>query len=136
MPLNEREEELLRLLNQYISRLRAAQSLDPRALESFGAEDAAAQRWLQLAIQCCIDLGDSLLGRMGEEEPPRLRDVFAALVRRDVIDAPLARQMEELTDFRNVLAHAYASLTPVTTWQHLRDGLPALAGFAERMMEQ
>jgi uncharacterized protein YutE (UPF0331/DUF86 family) len=136
MPLSEREEELLRLLNSYLSHLRAAQTLDPQTLEPFAVQDAAVQRWLQLAIQCCLDLGDALLGRLGEEEPSRSRDIFAALTRRGVIAAPLARQMEELTDFRNALAHAYADLSPVTTWERLRDGLPALAEFAEHVMEQ
>jgi uncharacterized protein YutE (UPF0331/DUF86 family) len=136
MPLTEREEELMRLLNDYLSRLRASQDLDARTIEPFGIQDAAVQRWLQLAIQCCLDLGDSLLARLGEQEPPRYRDIFAALVRRGVIEQPLARSMERLTEFRNALAHAYADLSPAATWQRLREGLPAIAAFAECISRQ
>jgi uncharacterized protein YutE (UPF0331/DUF86 family) len=136
MPLDAREEELLRLLNDYIARLRAAANLAPQTLEPFGPDDAAVQRWFQLAIQCCIDLGDSLLGRLGVDEPPRSRDIFAALERHGVIGASVARQLEELTEFRNMLAHAYAKLSPVTTWERLRAGLPELAEFAQIMSEQ
>jgi uncharacterized protein YutE (UPF0331/DUF86 family) len=136
MPLSERERELHRLLIEYLEYLHEYQALDATTLRPFGPEDAAVQRWLQLAIQCCIDLGDILLGRLGEDEPPRSRDIFAALTRRAIIRAPLAQQMEELTGFRNALAHAYADLAPVATWQQLRTGLPALAEFAERMSEQ
>ena len=61
MPLTDREQALLRLLNQYLVHLRSVQDLDPQTIEPFGTQDAAVQRWLQLAVQCCIDLGDSLL---------------------------------------------------------------------------
>src|SRR5437016_7359849 len=117
MPLTDRDEELLRLLNNYLTHLQASQGLDPQTLEPFGPEDAAVQRWFQLAIQCCLDLGDSLLGRLGEEEPPRYRDIFAALARRGIIEAPLAQRMEELAGFRNALAYAYPDFSPVDTWR-------------------
>src|SRR2546425_1179849 len=136
MPLTERERELLRLLDEYLEYLRQHLDLDATTLKAFGPVDAAVQRWLQLAIQCCLDLGDSLLAKLGEEEPSRYRDIFAALTRRKVIETPLAQQMEELAGFRNALAHAYADLSPVDTWRRLRDALPALAEFAERMSEQ
>jgi uncharacterized protein YutE (UPF0331/DUF86 family) len=136
MPLTERERELLRLLNTYVERLEERRDIDPATIEAFGAEDAAVQRWLQLAIQCCLDLGDTLLGRLGEPEPPRYRDIFAALVRVGVIEDALARDMERLADFRNALAHAYAEITPQETWSRVRRGLPAMAEFARRMSQQ
>jgi uncharacterized protein YutE (UPF0331/DUF86 family) len=130
MPMTDRERELLGLLDRYLTSLHGIQHEDPATIDPFGRDDAAAQRWLQLAIQCCLDLGDSLLGRMGEDEPPRLRDIFAALERRGVISAELRTEMERLTDYRNELGHAYARLTPAQTWRRLRDGLPWLAEFA------
>jgi uncharacterized protein YutE (UPF0331/DUF86 family) len=136
MPLTERERELLRLLDLYLAHLQQHQGEDPATIEPFGAVDVAVQRWLQLAIQCCLDLGDSLLGKLGEPEPPRYRDIFAALVRLGVISADLARSMEDLTDFRNALAHAYQSLSPAETWRRLGGGLPALAEFARIMSRQ
>jgi uncharacterized protein YutE (UPF0331/DUF86 family) len=136
MPLTAREQELLRLLDGYLAHLQATQTLDPSILEPSGMEDAAVQRWLQLSVQCCLDLGDSILGRLGEPEPARYRDIFAALVRRGVIDASLAAPMEQLTDFRNALAHAYADLSPTETWRRVRDGLPILAEFARQIARQ
>jgi uncharacterized protein YutE (UPF0331/DUF86 family) len=134
VPLTDRERELLSLLDTYRSHLQQQLSVDPATVEPFGAQDAAAQRWLQLAIQCCLDLGDALLGRLGEPEPPRYRDIFAALVRVGVIDAPLAQAMERLTDHRNALAHAYIDLSPQETWRWVREGLPAMAEFAQRIL--
>jgi len=136
MPLTGREQELLRLLNEYLAHLQSVQGLDPQTVQPFSIEDAAVQRWLQLAIQCCIDLGDSLLGRLGEPEPPRSRDIFPALVRLGIVDTSLAQTLEQLTDYRNTLAHAYADLSPAETWRRVRQGLPGMAELASRMSQQ
>jgi uncharacterized protein YutE (UPF0331/DUF86 family) len=135
MPLTDREQELLRLLNAYLAHLQTAQALDPQSIEPFGTQDAAVQRWLQLAVQCCIDLGDSVLGRMGQPEPPRSRDIFPALVRLGLIDVGLAQPLEQLTDFRNTLAHAYIDLSPAETWKRIGQGLPAMAEFARQISQ-
>jgi uncharacterized protein YutE (UPF0331/DUF86 family) len=134
VPLTDRERELLRLLDTYRGHLQQSLSLDPATVEPYGAQDAAMQRWLQLAIQCCLDLGDALLGRLGEPEPPRYRDIFSALVRAGVIEAPLSQSMERLADHRNALSHAYIDLSPQETWQWVREGLPAMAAFAQRIL--
>src|SRR3712207_3925937 len=97
-PLTERERELLRLLESCLSRLRQEMEVDPGAVEPLGAEHAAVQRWLQVAVQSCLDLADSLLGRMGESVPPRGRDLFLALVRTGLLDAVMAGKMARLTE--------------------------------------
>jgi uncharacterized protein YutE (UPF0331/DUF86 family) len=136
MPLTDREQELLRLLNSYLAQLQSVQNLDPATVTPFDMQDAAVQRWLQLSVQCCIDLGDSLLGRLNEPEPPRSRDVFQALARRGIIDPGLVGVLERLVDYRNALAHAYASLAPAETWRRVREGLPVMAAFAQSMLSQ
>jgi uncharacterized protein YutE (UPF0331/DUF86 family) len=135
VPLTDRERELLSLLDTYRAHLQQQLAVDPATVEPFGTQDAAVQRWLQLAIQCCLDLGDALLGRLGQPEPPRYRDIFPALARANVIDTPLAQAMERLTDHRNALAHAYVDLSPDETWRWIREGLPALAEFAQKILQ-
>ena len=131
MPLTERERKLFYLLDRQISWLKQRVEVDPDTIDPFGPEDVAVQRWLQLAVQCCLDLGDSILSGLGEPEPPRYRDIFPALARRGVIPAELVRSLESLAEFRYVLGHAYASLTPHDTWQRVREGIPVLVRYAE-----
>jgi uncharacterized protein YutE (UPF0331/DUF86 family) len=133
--MTRREQELLRLLKRLATSLREADAVDPTTLRPFDAHDAAVQQWLQLAIQCCIDLRRGLLGRFGVPWTP-LGDIFPALVRRGIIDRSLAQAMGQLLDLRKVLAHGYADLTPAETWRTAREALPALARFAERMSQQ
>ena len=129
MQPNDRQLEMLRLLESHISRLEGQTGVDLAAVEPNGSLDAAVQRWLQIAIQCCIDLGDSLLGQLGEPEPPRQRDVFPILVRRGIIDEATSEAMVELVRYRNTLIHAYESLSPAQTWAKMTSGIPILKGF-------
>ena len=50
MPLTDREQELLKVLDGYLAHLQSALALDPQIVEPFGTQDAAVQRWLQLAV--------------------------------------------------------------------------------------
>ncbi|MCA1597238.1 MAG: DUF86 domain-containing protein [Chloroflexi bacterium] len=136
MPLTQREAELLRLLDVYLMHLQGSLKIDPAALAPFDPVDASTQRWLQLAVQCCIDLGDSLLARANQPEPPRQRDIFGALARAGIINPSLVSVLERLTDYRNRLAHAYSSLKPEETWREVRSGLPILAEFAGQVGKQ
>jgi len=130
MPATERQLELLRILGRHIARLEAQSDIDASAVEADGPLDAAVQRWLQISIQCCIDLGDSLLSLLGEPEPPRQRDVFPVLVRRGVISEATSQGLIELAVYRNTHVHAYESLSPALTWAKMKSELPVLKEFA------
>jgi uncharacterized protein YutE (UPF0331/DUF86 family) len=56
-------------------------------------------------------------------------------VRAGVIDTALAQAMERLADHRNALTHAYIDLSPSETWRWVREGLPAMAEFAQRIIQ-
>ena len=97
-------------------------------------EAAAVERWLQLAIQICVDLGDRILAAKGEEEPPRQRDVFAVLGRLGVLDPGQVRGMERLVNVRNTLVHDYLRYTAEATVAEARQSLPTLLSAAQSLI--
>ena len=133
MPLDPRRAELLATLRGCIASLEQRTTGDPAAIERFSLEDVAVRYWLQVAIQCCLDVGDSILGELDLAEPGRYRDIFGALAHAGVIDASLVRPMEQLSDFRNALVHAYAGLNPNETWPRASQGATVLSRFAEQI---
>ena len=68
-----------------------------------------------MAIQCCLDLGDSLLAKAGRPEPGRQRDIFGALAGAGFLANSEALPLEQLADFRNNLVHVYLEPTPAIT---------------------
>jgi uncharacterized protein YutE (UPF0331/DUF86 family) len=87
-------------------------------------EQAALERWLQLAIQICMDPGDRILAERNVEEPPRARDIFTALEALGLLTREQATGMAKLVGVRNALIHDYGEFTPDTT---PRSGAPGVA---------
>lgn len=88
--------------------------------------EAALERWLQLAIQICIDLGDRVIAARGLPEPPTQREVFATLLQAGVLTSEQSSGMVRLVNLRNDLVHDYGGFTAETTPGHVRRALPLL----------
>lgn len=88
--------------------------------------EAALERWLLLAIQICIDLGDRLIAARGLPEPPTQREVFAVLLQAGVLTSAQSMDMIRMVSLRNDLVHDYGGFTADTTPGHVRRALPLL----------
>jgi uncharacterized protein YutE (UPF0331/DUF86 family) len=75
------------------------------------ADDLREQRFvehtLQLAIQATLDVGSHLLSDERLGEPETSRDVFRLLGRAGVVPADLAKRLERMAGFRNIVVHLY-----------------------------
>lgn len=70
------------------------------------------ERNLQVAIQCCLDLGSHLLARAGHPPPGSFPGIFLTLGRTGVIHPVLANSLADMASFRNVLVHGYLKVDP------------------------
>jgi uncharacterized protein YutE (UPF0331/DUF86 family) len=92
------------------------------ALFSFGSlarEDFAkdpllqgsAERFLQLAIECCLNIGNRLIALHQFENPidtpETYADIFIQLRNMEIIDGPLCDRLVKMAKFRNRLVHLY-----------------------------
>jgi uncharacterized protein YutE (UPF0331/DUF86 family) len=68
---------------------------------------ASTERWLQLAIQICIDLGTQLVTELSVPAPTDYAGVFHALGAGGAISPELADRMAQAARQRNLLVHAY-----------------------------
>jgi uncharacterized protein YutE (UPF0331/DUF86 family) len=84
----------------------------------FGSETrkASAERWLQLAGECAIDLANHAIAHRGLRPPVTYRDSFAILAESGVIDEDLASDMKEWAGLRNILVHLYLTIDHEVLW--------------------
>ena len=90
--------------------LRDLRSLAERDRSSFLADrglQAQAERWLQLAAECALDLAHQMIADRGWKTPTTYREAFAILRAEGVLDGELAEQMQGWAGLRNVLTHLY-----------------------------
>lgn len=60
-----------------------------------------------VVAQACLDLGNHVISIKGFEMPERYEDIIATLAKEKVISENLAKSLEGLGGFRNLIAHGY-----------------------------
>lgn len=108
--------------------------------EAYLADDrtrAMAERWLQLAIQACIDIGAQLVSELSVDPPSDYGGVFRSLGAAGHLDQDLAERLARAAGQRNVLVHMYLDLDDREVFASLGrlDDLRAFAQAAQQLAD-
>lgn len=118
-----RLEDLLRELRR-LAVVQREEFLGDRGLQ------AQAERWLQLAAECALDLANHLIADRGWRTPQTYRESFAILREEGVLSDDLAANMEDWAGLRNVLVHLYLEVDHERIWEIVTADLNQLEAFA------
>lgn len=99
---------------------------------------AATERWLQLAVQACIDIGASLVAERSTRPPADYAGVFMSLAAVGALPGGLAERLAAAARQRNLLVHAYLDLDPHEVFASLGrlDDLRQFAALADRLADE
>jgi len=100
----------LKRLEEYIDRLDEIATLDQARFLSDFMVHAAAERFLQLAIESILDLGNQIIAARELSEPTSYREIPLVLGRAGILPTDFAESLVPMVKFRNVLVHDYADL--------------------------
>jgi len=106
----ERAGARLDRLEQLIERLERVRQRGERAYLDSEERRAMTERWLQLAIQTCIDLGAQLVSELSVAAPSDYAGVFRALAEAGVLPRALAERLSAAARQRNILVHLYLEI--------------------------
>ncbi|MFH1900392.1 MAG: DUF86 domain-containing protein [Patescibacteria group bacterium] len=70
----------------------------------------AVERYLYLAIQATIDLGEALISYKKLRKPSTMGEIFYILNEKEIISKDLTEKMIKMTGFRNIIAHDYGKI--------------------------
>lgn len=93
----------------------------------------AGERFLHLAIECVIDIGNHIVSDMGYRKPASNRDVFVVLGENKAITPELSERLVDMASFRNILVHDYLKLDRGTVYDIITGNLADLKSFAEQI---
>ena len=116
-------EALLRDLRE-LARVERERFLADRGLQ------AQAERWLQLAAECTLDLAHHLIASRGWNVPSTYREAFQILEREGVLTGDLCLRMQGWAGLRNVLTHLYLEVDHRRLYEVLVQDLASLEHFA------
>lgn len=97
-----------------------------------------AERWLQLAIQICIDVGAQLVSELSVAPPTDYAGIFYALAGGGYLDAELAERMAAAARQRNLLVHLYLDVDDREVFAALGhlDDLREFAAATQRLADE
>lgn len=123
----------LRKLDELVRRLRELGDMSRDDFLGDTRARAAAERFLQVAIQLCLDVGAHVLSDRGVVDWEEYREVPARLADEGVLSRELADRLARAAGQRNVLVHLYLEVDPELVHDTLVHDLDAFVAFAERI---
>ena len=117
-------------LNEAVAHLRRSGGDEEARLRSDALLRAASERWMQIAIEACIDLAFHVLADRGLPAPPSARAAFQALATEGSISASLGERLGNAVAMRNVLVHDYVGVDLGMLARAVREDLADLEALA------
>jgi uncharacterized protein YutE (UPF0331/DUF86 family) len=91
----------------------------------------ATERYLQVAIECVIDIGNEIISSLQLKRPERYRDIPYILAEAEIIPESFAEKVALMIGFRNILVHDYASINLRLVYEFLQTKLSDFEEFAK-----
>lgn len=134
---DDRASLRLRRLEELVEDLEGIQK---KGKESYLADSglrAMAERWLELSIQICIDLGTQVLAERSGPTPSGYAGVFETLGDKGLLEKDLAERLAEAAKQRNLLVHLYLDIDDSKVFESLSrlDDLRRFAAFVEEQLD-
>lgn len=108
-------------LSERLARLEGIRSKSRSAFDEDPFLRDAAERNLEIAAQCCIDIAQRIISL---EEAQRPHDYYGAILQLgelSVLPPDFAREFAPIAGFRNVLVHQYTHVNWDVVYERLQD---------------
>jgi len=116
----------LERLRDYVKTLKAIQKYDLNSFKNDVFVHATAERYLQLAIECILDIGNHIISDRAFRKPDTYAEIFEILAENKVITKRLLKELEGMVAFRNILVHDYLRVDLDKVYDILHKRLPSL----------
>lgn len=131
MSLGDRLARRLLSLRESVAALDARpEAGDAARLAADPMLEAAVERWLQVAVEACVDVAQHVVSREGWTPPTTARATFLSLATHGVISLELAQRLGSAAALRDLLVHDYAEVDVVRLAAVVRDDLGDLRSLA------
>lgn len=88
-----------------------------------------AERYLQLAIQCVLDISNHVVADMRLNLPSDNKELFERLRTQKIMPALLAKKLTAMAGFRNILVHEYLEIDRRRVYAVLKNDLGDFESF-------
>jgi len=116
-------ERQLELIREYLEFLQEIQSLPEDEFSASKRNFHSAERCLQLAIECLINIGNHIISDQSLRAPKDYADIFKVLEENCILLTEDALTLKQMAQFRNRLVHVYWDIEHKVLWQIIQEEL-------------
>jgi len=131
------------LIQRHLQQLRESlailQSLGQSEREEFTSDYriyGLAERYLQLAIEACLQACSILIASLGLRRPEGYHELLSIVASQQIIPQPMAYRLEILTNLRDALVHDPSTLNRDLLYDYIQHRLDDLEAFATTVEEK
>jgi len=88
-----------------------------------------AKYYLQVSIECCLDVANHIIAAEGFRAPRDYADSFKVLEENDVVDQALGTRLRQMAKFRNRLVHLYGEIDAAYVFEFISGDLKDILNF-------
>ena len=125
--MDERIKEHLKHLNKYYLLLFDIRQRNYADFEKDAILRGGSERFLQLAIESCLNIGNRLISleqfNKPTDTPETYADIFLQLKNLGVIDGPFCDRLVKMAKFRNRLVHLYWEVDKKRVYEIIQNNL-------------
>lgn len=138
--MDERILDHLKRLNKYYLYLLDIQKLSADAFAKDNINRAAGERYLQLAIESCLNIGNRIISLLQFDQPVNTpetyADIFVELQRLGYVDSDFSKRLIKMAKFRNRLVHLYWELENETVYRIIQENIEDFKLFQEKIVDK
>lgn len=137
--MDERIKEHLKYLNKYYLLLLEARKVPYDTFLNDPVYQASSERFLHLAIESCLNIGNRLISLFQFERPVKTpetyADIFIEMKNLGVVDNYFAQRLVRMAKFRNRLVHLYWEIDKEAIYRFIQESLEDFNTFQQRVVE-
>jgi len=100
----------IRLLSEYVKFLQSYRKHSLEDLMNDFTLRGAVERYLELSIECCIDIAEMIISYENLKRPDSYKEVILALGNEGILPEEFATKFSNAAGLRNALVHMYANI--------------------------
>jgi len=137
--MDERIKEHLKYLNKYCLLLADIKKRSHKDFVKDTILQGSAERFLQLAIESCLNIGNRILSlyqfEKATDTPETYADIFIQLRNTGIIDGPFCDRLVKMAKFRNRLVHLYWEVEKEKVYEIIQGNLEDFSIFQEKIVD-
>ena len=137
--IDERIKEHLKYLNRYYLLLLETKKIAYDKFINDAVYLASSERFLQLAIESCLNVGNRLVSLYQFEKPIKTpetyADIFKEMKNIDVVDSEFANRLIKMAKFRNRLVHLYWEIDKESVYQFIQNDIEDFQLFQKKVVD-